>query len=499
MEGFHRLGRLAGVGAAQECRAQPCLPRATGTDAAPLGQQVGHADRAQVRDQAVERRIADRGPLDIDHRHREAGTGEQTGQRRGIDPRVRAGSDNRAIGGQQRAAQERETVAADEGAEHRRIGLERSGQAAERERQVVDSVQRAAGDDRVEPVAGIGDTVFVLAGSRLDHGHAGAAGGQPDGPGGIERANQQDVAPGAVDPGEAVEQIVERRLQQERIGEAQAALAGEAARLAVEEVGGHGAACAAAGAARQGGVTSIALHAGRIGRALLDFALPPRCAACRTIVDEVDIFCVACWSEVAFLSGGCVTCGLPLAATDADQCAVCLAAPPRIDRIRAAVAYGPIARQLALRLKYGRKVAVARTMARYMAGLAGGWAERPLIVPVPLHRRRLWWRGFNQAALIAAQLAKRWPADLDQHAIVRTKSTQSLKGLGHDQRRRALRGAFAVSDKAAIQGRTVVLIDDVLASGATSEACARVLRRAGAARVELVCWARVVRPARLMR
>ena len=246
-------------------------------------------------------------------------------------------------------------------------------------------------------------------------------------------------------------------------------------------------------------MTSIALHAGRVGRALLDFALPPRCAACRTIVDEVDIFCATCWGEVEFLSGGCVTCGLPLAGTDAEQCAACLAAPPLISRTRAAVAYGPIARQLALRLKYGRKVAVARTMARYMAGLAGGWDRAPLILPVPLHRRRLWWRGFNQAALIASQLAKRWPADLNNHLLIRTKSTQSLKGLGHDQRRRALRGAFAVADKAAVKGRIVVLVDVVLASGATSEACARVLRRAGAERVELVCWARVVRAARFMR
>lgn len=203
--------------------------------------------------------------------------------------------------------------------------------------------------------------------------------------------------------------------------------------------------------------------------------------------------------EVEFLSGGCVACGLPLAGTDADFCAACLAAPPLIDRTRAAVAYGPIARQLALRLKYGRKVALARTMARYMAGLAGGWDEAPLVVPVPLHRRRLWWRGFNQAALIADQLIKRWPAEANHHLLVRTRSTQSLKGLGHDQRRRALRGAFAVADKAAVKGRTVVLIDDVLASGATSEACAKVLRRAGASRIELLCWARVVRPVRFMR
>jgi ComF family protein len=194
-----------------------------------------------------------------------------------------------------------------------------------------------------------------------------------------------------------------------------------------------------------------------------------------------------------------VTCGIPLEATDADHCAACLAAPPPIDRTRAVLGYDDTARQLALNLKYGRKVALARTMARYMDTLRGEWGDESLIVPVPLHRRRLWWRGFNQAGLVARHLSRQWSLPVDHHLLLRRRPTRSLKGLTQRQRHDAVRGAFAVRDGADVAGRTVILVDDVLASGATSESCARVLRRAGAARVELVTWARVVRPAHLVR
>ncbi|MBA3730657.1 MAG: ComF family protein, partial [Sphingomonas sp.] len=95
-----------------------------------------------------------------------------------------------------------------------------------------------------------------------------------------------------------------------------------------------------------------------LARHLLDFALPPRCAGCAEIIDEVDGFCTACWTTLEWLgSGGCERCGIPLEATDADHCGRCLAAPPPIDRMRAAVAYCPLSRVIALKLKYGRKIA----------------------------------------------------------------------------------------------------------------------------------------------
>lgn len=148
-----------------------------------------------------------------------------------------------------------------------------------------------------------------------------------------------------------------------------------------------------------------------------------------------------------------------------------------------------------LRLKYGRKVALARTMARYMAPLLGAAPDDSVLVPVPLHRGRLWQRGFNQSLLIARELSRATGLRLEPRALSRVKRTPPLKGLTVVQRRRTVAGAFKVLETADLKGRTVVLVDDVLTTGSTADACAKALERAGAARVELVAWARVVRPA----
>jgi ComF family protein len=189
---------------------------------------------------------------------------------------------------------------------------------------------------------------------------------------------------------------------------------------------------------------------------------------------------------------------MPLEATEAETCGRCLAQPPRIARTRAAVAYDELSRSLAIRLKYGRKVAIAKTLARYMAPLVSTEAGERLLVPVPLHRTRLWSRGFNQAALVAGELSRQLGITADPFALRRVRRTPALKGMSVSQRRKTVAGAFRVRDKEAVSGKTIILVDDVLTTGSTAESCASALLRAGAERVELVSWARVVKPSQLM-
>jgi ComF family protein len=228
-------------------------------------------------------------------------------------------------------------------------------------------------------------------------------------------------------------------------------------------------------------------------RHVADFALPPRCAGCGTPVAEDHRFCAPCWNSLHFLAPPwCAGCNVPFAFDRGYDafCAACLRDPPRHAGVRAAVAYGPVARDLALRLKYGGRIAFAETMALRMRRLVP--AEADLLVPVPLHRWRIWSRGFNQAALIADSLAKLAHVPHDPDVLVRPRRTVLLRGLGGRQRAKAVAGAFTVDVPHRVRGKAVVLVDDVYTSGATADACTRVLLRAGARSVTILCWARVL-------
>lgn len=228
-------------------------------------------------------------------------------------------------------------------------------------------------------------------------------------------------------------------------------------------------------------------------RAAADLALPPRCPGCGALTGADHRFCTECWSSLRFVGPPwCARCFAPF---DHDRgadavCGACLDAPPAHDGTRAAVAYGDVARSVALRLKYGRRIGFAETAARMMARLVP--ADAALLVPVPLDRWRLWGRGYNQAALIADALSRLTGVPTLRGALRRTRAGGGMRGLGPRQRRQAVRGAFALADPDVVRGRHVVIVDDVQATGATIDACARVLLGGGAAAASGLVWARVL-------
>ncbi|WP_425440969.1 ComF family protein [Sphingomonas palmae] len=163
--------------------------------------------------------------------------------------------------------------------------------------------------------------------------------------------------------------------------------------------------------------------------------------------------------------------------------------PPKHMGVRAAVAYGAVARTVALRLKYARRVAYAETAARLMIRHMPPQAD--VLVPVPLHRWRLWTRGYNQAALIVDHLSRLGNVPVDRTTLERHRATAPLRGHSRRARLQAVRAAFRVRGEG-VKGRNVVLVDDVYTSGATTDACTAALLRAGAANVTILAWTRVL-------
>jgi ComF family protein len=230
----------------------------------------------------------------------------------------------------------------------------------------------------------------------------------------------------------------------------------------------------------------------------VDFVLPERCPACGTITPSGGAFCVGCWQKLHFLGPPfCDGCGLSLPFDNGEDqiCASCMQKPPRHNGIRAAVAYGDIARQVALRLKYGGKIGLAKMIGAQLRAHLPIDRDNLLIAPVPLHWTRLWKRSFNQSALIGKHLAQDSSIRFAPDLLLRTKRTPYLRGLSGNERRRATANAFAINPKwrDKINGKRVILVDDVYTSGATSDACVRALKKAGVDWVQIFCWARVLR------
>jgi ComF family protein len=238
---------------------------------------------------------------------------------------------------------------------------------------------------------------------------------------------------------------------------------------------------------------------------ILDAVLPPLCLGCNEIVSSPGALCAACWQGFSFISAPhCARCGYPFAEDlGADAlCAGCLARPPRYHRARAALVYDAQSRRLVLPFKHGDRTDIARACGRWMARAGAELlASTDLVAPVPLHWRRLLARRYNQALLLARVVVRDAPSGrglrLAPDLLRRRRWTGSQSGLGAKERRSNVGQAFDVHPRwaTAVDGRNILLVDDVMTTGATVEACARVLERAGARRVDVLTLARVVRPA----
>ena len=233
--------------------------------------------------------------------------------------------------------------------------------------------------------------------------------------------------------------------------------------------------------------------------ALVDLVFPPCCLACRRAIAEADALCAACWSGIRFIERPfCERLGTPFAQDLGSEGLVspeAIANPPVYARARAVAHFdeGPV-RRLVHRLKYGDRLELAKTMGSWMARAGDEiLSEADLLVPVPLHRGRLVTRGFNQSVLLARAVSARCGVPVDVDALTRVKSTPPQVGLSRTQRALNVQGAFRVErDQTALEGRAIVLVDDVLTSGATLNAASRALLRGGARRVDVLVFARVV-------
>jgi ComF family protein len=239
---------------------------------------------------------------------------------------------------------------------------------------------------------------------------------------------------------------------------------------------------------------------GTLGRVALNALLPPRCLSCGGGVEAPGSLCPSCWAGLGFIGPPfCAACGFPFDFELGAEalCGACERERPRYERARAVLRYDEDSRGLLLGFKHADRTEGAPAFARWLARAGGELlAESDLIVPVPLHRRRLFARRYNQAALLALAVGRLADRPVVPDLLVRRRNTPSQGHLNAAARRRNVAGAFAVPARRflEISGRRVLLIDDVLTTGATVEACAGALLRARAAAVDVLVLARVVRP-----